>query len=49
MHALSADLLLAYTAFLIGVASPGPSVLAVMGMAMAHGRAARLPGGRQAR
>jgi threonine/homoserine/homoserine lactone efflux protein len=42
MHALPADLLLAYTAFLIGVASPGPSVLAVMGMAMAHGRARAL-------
>lgn len=30
--------LLAYTAFAIGVASPGPSVLAVMGTAMAQGR-----------
>lgn len=30
--------LLAYTAFLIGVASPGPSVLAVMGAAMTQGR-----------
>lgn len=31
-------MLLAYLTFLIGVASPGPSVLAVMGMAMAKGR-----------
>lgn len=31
-------MLLAYLTFLIGVASPGPSVLAVMGMAMAQGR-----------
>ncbi len=31
--------LLAYTAFAIGVASPGPSVLAIMGTAMAQGRA----------
>ena len=31
-------MLLAYLAFAIGVASPGPSVLAVMGMAMAQGR-----------
>lgn len=31
-------MLLAYLAFMIGVASPGPSVLAVMGMAMAQGR-----------
>jgi threonine/homoserine/homoserine lactone efflux protein len=30
--------ILAYTAFAIGVASPGPSVLAVMGTAMAQGR-----------
>ncbi|PQO92467.1 lysine transporter LysE [Massilia phosphatilytica] len=35
-------LLLAYTAFAIGVASPGPSVLAVMGTAMAQGRARAL-------
>ena len=34
--------LLAYTAFAIGVASPGPSVLAVMGTAMAQGRARAL-------
>jgi threonine efflux protein len=31
-------MLLAYLAFAIGVASPGPSVLAVMGTAMAQGR-----------
>jgi threonine/homoserine/homoserine lactone efflux protein len=31
-------MVLAYLTFLIGVASPGPSVLAVMGMAMAQGR-----------
>jgi threonine/homoserine/homoserine lactone efflux protein len=31
-------MLLAYLTFVIGVASPGPSVLAVMGMAMAQGR-----------
>ncbi len=35
-------MLLAYLTFLIGVASPGPSVLAVMGMAMAQGRARAL-------
>lgn len=34
--------LLAHTAFAIGVASPGPSVLAVMGTAMAQGRARAL-------
>lgn len=32
------DLPLAYAAYLIGTASPGPSVLAVMGAAMAQGR-----------
>jgi threonine/homoserine/homoserine lactone efflux protein len=42
MHIISADPLLAYGAFLIGCASPGPSVLAVMGMAMAQGRARAL-------
>jgi threonine/homoserine/homoserine lactone efflux protein len=42
MHFVSADPLLAYGAFLIGCASPGPSVLAVMGMAMAQGRARAL-------
>jgi len=35
-------MLLAYLAFAIGVASPGPSVLAVMGMAMSQGRARAL-------
>jgi threonine/homoserine/homoserine lactone efflux protein len=35
---VSTNSLLAYGAFLVGVASPGPSVLAVMGMAMAQGR-----------
>jgi len=35
-------MLLAYLAFAIGVASPGPSVLAVMGTAMARGRARAL-------
>jgi threonine efflux protein len=34
----NANLMLAYTAFAIGVASPGPSTLAVMGTAMAQGR-----------
>jgi threonine/homoserine/homoserine lactone efflux protein len=34
--------MLAYLAFAIGVASPGPGVLAVMGMAMAQGRARAL-------
>jgi threonine/homoserine/homoserine lactone efflux protein len=38
MSALSSNLLLAYSAYLVGVASPGPSVLAVMGTAMAQGR-----------
>jgi threonine efflux protein len=42
MPPASPDLLVAYTAFLIGTASPGPSVLAVMGTAMAHGRARAL-------
>jgi len=32
-------MLVAYAAFAIGVASPGPSVLAVMGTAMAQGGA----------
>ena len=36
------NLLLAYTAFAVGVASPGPSVLAVMSTAMTHGRARAL-------
>jgi len=38
MQLLNANLMLAYLAFAIGVASPGPSVLAVMGTAMAQGR-----------
>jgi len=41
-HLTGANALLAYTAFVIGVASPGPSVLAVMGTAMAQGRARAL-------
>jgi threonine/homoserine/homoserine lactone efflux protein len=36
------NVLLAYTAFAVGVASPGPSVLAVMGTAMTQGRARAL-------
>ncbi len=39
---LSANLALAYTAYLVGVASPGPSNLAIMGTAMAHGRSQAL-------
>jgi len=42
MQLLNANLMLAYLAFAIGVASPGPSVLAVMGTAMAQGRARAL-------
>ena len=42
MTLLSSNLLLAYGAYLVGVASPGPSVLAVMGTAMAQGRARAL-------
>jgi threonine/homoserine/homoserine lactone efflux protein len=42
MHILNTNLMLAYLAFAIGVASPGPSVLAVMGTAMAQGRARAL-------
>jgi threonine/homoserine/homoserine lactone efflux protein len=38
MTGLSSSLLLAYSAYLVGTASPGPSVLAVMGTAMAQGR-----------
>jgi threonine/homoserine/homoserine lactone efflux protein len=37
-HLTGANVVLAYTTFVIGVASPGPSVLAVMGTAMAQGR-----------
>lgn len=35
---VSANLVLACTAYLIGVASPGPSNLAIMGTAMGNGR-----------
>lgn len=35
---LSPDLFIAYTLFVIGVASPGPSNLAIMGMAVKAGR-----------
>jgi threonine/homoserine/homoserine lactone efflux protein len=38
----SADLLLAYTAYFIGTASPGPSNLAIMSIAANHGRKAAL-------
>lgn len=38
----SANLLLAYTAYLIGTASPGPSNLAIMSVAANHGRKAAL-------
>jgi threonine/homoserine/homoserine lactone efflux protein len=41
-HLTGTNALLAYTAFAVGVASPGPSVLAVMGTAMAQGRARAL-------
>src|SRR5262245_54242891 len=42
-HALfSANLLLAYTAYLVGTASPGPSNLAIMSTAAHHGRKAAL-------
>lgn len=36
---LSANAAIAYTAYSIGAASPGPSILAIMATAMAHGRA----------
>jgi len=36
-HLTGANALLAYMALVIGVGSPGPSVLAVMGTAMAQG------------
>jgi threonine/homoserine/homoserine lactone efflux protein len=42
MHVVFTAPLLAYSAFLIGCASPGPSVLAVMAMAMTQGRARAL-------
>lgn len=35
---LSADVLIAYTAYFIGTASPGPSTLAIMSLAMRAGR-----------
>jgi threonine/homoserine/homoserine lactone efflux protein len=38
----SANLLLAYTAYLVGTASPGPSNLAIMSIAANHGRKAAL-------
>lgn len=38
----SANLLLAYTAYLVGTASPGPSNLAIMSVAANHGRKAAL-------
>jgi threonine/homoserine/homoserine lactone efflux protein len=42
-HALfSANLLLAYTAYFVGTASPGPSNLAIMSIAANHGRKAAL-------
>jgi threonine efflux protein len=37
---LSANVLLAYTAYFIGTASPGPSNLAIMSLAMGSGRKA---------
>lgn len=37
---LSANVLLAYTAYFVGVASPGPSNLAIMSLAMGSGRKA---------
>ena len=39
---LTANLVLAYTAYAVGTASPGPSNLAVMATAMNHGRRAGL-------
>ncbi|BAX62806.1 lysine transporter LysE [Burkholderia stabilis] len=43
VHAFfSANLLLAYTAYFIGTASPGPSNLAIMSVAANHGRKAAL-------
>ncbi|WP_028225601.1 LysE family translocator [Paraburkholderia ferrariae] len=38
----SANLLLAYTAYFVGVASPGPSNLAILSIAAKHGRKAAL-------
>lgn len=37
-HLFSTNAVIAYTAFSIGAASPGPSNLAIMATAMAHGR-----------
>ncbi|AJC19480.1 LysE family translocator [Pandoraea pulmonicola] len=37
-HFLSAHLLIAYTAYFVGTASPGPSNLAIMSIAANHGR-----------
>ncbi|AXK61619.1 MULTISPECIES: LysE family translocator [Burkholderia] len=43
VHAFfSANLLLAYTAYFVGTASPGPSNLAIMSVAANHGRKAAL-------
>lgn len=39
---LSANLLVAYTAYFVGTASPGPSNLAIMSVAANHGRKAAL-------
>jgi threonine efflux protein len=39
---ITANLVLAYTAYAVGTASPGPSNLAVMATAMTHGRRAGL-------
>jgi threonine/homoserine/homoserine lactone efflux protein len=39
---MTANLLLAYTAYLIGTASPGPSNLAIMSIAANHGRKSAL-------
>ena len=38
----SANVLLAYSAYFVGTASPGPSNLAIMGIAMNAGRRAAL-------
>jgi threonine/homoserine/homoserine lactone efflux protein len=41
-HLFSANLMLAYVAYFIGTASPGPSNLAIMSLAASHGRKAAL-------
>ncbi len=41
-HVLSANLLLAYSAYFVGTASPGPSNLAIMSIAASQGRRAAL-------